>query len=117
MMAGVFLTRLALSLSLPALPLTIPPAYLALTGAVWGGLGLVVARGLFVGRRWARGATAALALAFVVWYWADRTLLVQTDYADRTWPSAAVASIVLLAGVGYLLTRSGTRRYLRRPNR
>lgn len=117
MLAGVFLVRLALSLSLPALPLTVPPAYLTLTGAVWGGLGLMVARGLFLGRRWASGATVALTLAFVTWYWADRLLLVRTDYSAQTWPAAAIASALLLAGVAYLLTRPGTRRYFRRPNR
>jgi hypothetical protein len=117
MLAGAFLVRLALSLSLPALPLTISPAYLALTGAVWGGLGLVVAAGLFLGRRWAAGAAAGVAVAFVIWYWVDRLLLVNTDYAARTWPSAAIASGLLLAAVAYLLTRPSTRRYLKENDR
>ncbi|HET7012067.1 MAG TPA: hypothetical protein VFI11_14925 [Anaerolineales bacterium] len=114
-LAAVFLVRLALSLSLPALPLTIPPAYLTITGAVWGGLGLLVGTGLLLGRRWAYRGVPLLAAALGAWYWADRLLLVQTDYAARSWPAAALASVLLLAVVVFLWTHPSARRYFRRP--
>jgi hypothetical protein len=114
-LAAVFLLRLALGLSLPDLPLTIPRAYLPVTGAVWGGLGLLVGVGLLLGRRWAHRGAAFLAAAFTLWYWLDRLFLVQTDYAARTWPAAALASAILLGLVAYLLTRPSTRWYFRRP--
>jgi hypothetical protein len=113
-LAAIFLVRLALGLSLPDLPLTIPRAYLPVTGAVWGGLGLLVGVGLLLGRRWAYRGAAFLAPALVVWYWLDRLFLVQTDYAARTWPAAALASVFLLGTVAYLLSRPSTRRYFRR---
>ena len=114
-LAAVFLARTALSLSLPALPLTVPPAYLTLTGALWGSVGLLAGLGLLAGRPWAYRGAAVLTPAFVIWYWADRLLLVRTDYASRTWPAAALASLLLLGLVASVLTRPSTRRYFRRP--
>ena len=114
-LAALSLVRLVLSLSLPPLPLTVPPAYLSITGAVGGGLGLAVGAGLIAGRRWAYRAAAFFAPALVVWYWADRLLLVRTDFAQRTWPMAALGSGILLGLVTYALTRPSTRRYFGRP--
>ena len=114
-LAALALVRLGLSLTLPPLPLTVPHAYLPITGAVWGGLGLAIGAGLLAGRRWAYRAAAFGAAALVVWYWADRLLLVRTDYAQRTWPAAALGSGILLGLVAYALTRPSTRRYFGRP--
>jgi hypothetical protein len=113
-LAAFFLARLALSLSLPALPLTVPRAYLSVTGAVWGGLGLAVGGGLLLGRRWAYPAAGFLAAGLTVWYWADRLLLVRTDYAQRSWPAALLVNAILLALVVYGWTHPSTRRYFGR---
>lgn len=114
-LAALSLLRLVLSLSLPPLPLTVPRAYLSFTGAVWGAVGLAVGAGLIAGRRWAYRAAAIAAPALVVWYWADRLLLVRTDYAQRTWPAAALVSGIFLGLVAYALTRPSARRYFGRP--
>jgi len=113
-LAALALLRLALSLSLPPLPLTVPPAYLSATGAVGGALGLAFGVGLLAGRRWAYNAAPLLAGALAVWYWTDRLLLVRTDYAQSTWPAAALGTVLLLALAGYAWTRPSTRRYFGR---
>jgi len=113
-LAALSLARLILSLSLPLLPLTVPPAYLTATGAIGVVLGLAVGIGLLAGRRWAYPSAAALTAVLTVWYWADRWLLVRTDYAQRTWPGAVVVTLILLALVAYAWSRPSTRRYFGR---
>lgn len=99
-LAMLQLARFGLSLSLPPLPLTIPPIYLTLTGAIWGVGGLAAAWALFTGRKWAPGFARWGLLAYAMWYWTDRLLLVRTDYARQTMPASIVMTIVLLvAGI------------------
>jgi hypothetical protein len=94
------LARFGLSLSLPPLPLTVPPLYLTLTGALWGVGALAAAWGLFSGRRWAPTFSRWGFAAYALWYWADRLLLVRSDYSNQSLP-ASLAITVLLLVVGY----------------
>ena len=73
------------------------PLYIALTGLFWGLAGLPVLYGLYLGRPWARGATAAAVTLYAVYYWLDR-LLVQSVPSRPNWPFA-LAITIYVAGL------------------
>jgi hypothetical protein len=82
------------------------PLYLALTGLVWGLVGLVLGWGLLRGRTWAPGFTRLVALAFLIYFWLDRLLLARQT---TNWPFAAVMSLLVLALVFWTLSRRKAR--------
>ncbi len=53
------------------------PLYLALTGALWGLIGVAPAVGLWFGYRWATLWSAAAALIYPLTYWIDRLWIAQ----------------------------------------
>ena len=109
--AAFYLARLVLGLALPDLPMSVPAWYLPLTGAIWGGLALVLGVGLWRGSRRAYRALFWLAPIFVAWYWMDRLLFVRSDFAQRSLPAALVMTI-LAAGLLYVaLTHRSARTY------
>lgn len=110
-LAAVYLTRLGASLSAPVLPLTVPLLYLSLTGGLWGGLGLVTAFGLWTGRPWAPAWARWTAVAFALWYWADRLLWAQSEFARHTRPLAAATTAFTLAVAWWGLGRPGIRHF------
>ncbi|MGD2253864.1 MAG: hypothetical protein PVF70_13195, partial [Anaerolineales bacterium] len=112
--SSLFLLRLAEALQTIPLPSVVPPWYFPLTGAIWGLGSLAAAVGLFLGWAWARPATLWGAGAFGLWYWADRLLLVQTDYAKRSWPSAAVLTLFFMTGLLWILNLPASRRFFRK---
>jgi hypothetical protein len=105
------LARFALAWSLPPLPLTVAPWYLALSGGVWGLLGLTAACGLFLGAGWAPGLTRWAGLALTAWHWGDRILFLRSDYARQSWPAALALSVMALGFVFWSLSRAGVRRF------
>jgi hypothetical protein len=114
MLSALFLARLLLGLRLPDLPSTVPRWYVPLTGAVWGSAALVTGVGLLAGMRWAAGAARLGATAFAAWAWADRLLLVHTDFALGSWPAAAAITLVALGLTFWALSRPHVRRYFGR---
>jgi hypothetical protein len=114
MLSALFLARLFLGLRLPDLPYTAPRWYLPLSGAVWGITALAAGSGLLAGRRWAPPVARAAAVAFAAWYWADRLMLVRTDFALRSWPAAAVITLAALGLVTWGLSRPSARGYFGR---
>jgi hypothetical protein len=111
--AAFYLARLVLSLGPPNLPLSVPAWYLPLTGAVWGGVALALGIGLL------RGSAQAYRLLFwavpiyLGWYWADRLLLVRSDFAQRSTPAALLMSALVLLLVSLALRRPSVRTYFR----
>jgi len=95
----------------PDLPLSVPQAYLVITGAVWGVAWVAVAVALFTGRRWAPRATLTIGAAFLLWSWGDRLLFVRSEYALRTLPFGLDVSILAGALVILVLRRPAVRRY------
>lgn len=81
------------------------PLYLALTGLIGGGVGLILAWGLWKGRGWAPRFTRLASLAYVVYYWLDRLLLSNTDSRRSNLPFSAGATLVLLVLVFWILSR------------
>ena len=109
--AAFYLARLVLSLALPRLPLSVPEWYLPLTGAVWGGAALVLGFGLLRGSRRAYRFLFWAVPLYLGWYWADRLLLVRSDFAQRSLPAALVMSAIAVALVALALTRPSVRMY------
>ena len=109
--AAFYLARLVLSLALPDLPLSVPEWYLPLTGAVWGGAALVLGSGLLRGSRRAYRFLFWAVPVYLGWYWADRLLLVRSDFAQRSLPAALVMSAIAVALVYLALTRRSVRMY------
>jgi hypothetical protein len=111
MVSAFGFARLALGLAMPDVPLTVPRWYLPLGGGVWGLGALVAACTLFRGASWAPVFLRVGALAFSAWYWADRLLLVHTDFARATWPAAAGLNALVLGCVFWGLGRLGVHRF------
>jgi len=109
--AAFYLARLVLSLALPDLPLSVPEWYLPLTGAVWGGAALVLGFGLLRGSQRAFRFLFWAVPVYLGWYWADRLLLVRSDFAQRSLPAALVMSAIAVALVTLALTRPSVRLY------
>ena len=110
-LAAFYLARLVLSLAPPDLPLSVPAWYLPLTGAIWGGVALVLGVGLLRGSRRAYRLLFWAAPIYLLWYWTDRLLFVRSDFAQRSLPAALVLSAVGLALVYLALTRPSARTY------
>ncbi len=109
--SAFYLARLVLSLSLPDLPLSVPDWYLPLTGALWATTGLALTFALWRGIRRAPRAARWAGVVYLSWVWADRLLLVRTDFAQRSlpwWALATVLGAVLFFGA---LSQPGVRRY------
>jgi hypothetical protein len=116
--AGLFfsafhLARLVLSLTSPPLPLSVPPWYLPLTGAIWGGLGMFLTIGLWRGSQKAYRWALWTIPAYLAWYWIDRLVFLRSDFAQTSRPAALAftgAALVLLLGA---LTRNSAREFFR----
>ena len=109
--AGLQITRLAAGLRLPDLPFQVPAWYVPLMGALWGGVALATAGGLFAGSPWAPSAARWSSLAYAAWYWADRLWFGQTDYTRRTWPFALAITILCLTVIFVTLNIQSVKRY------
>lgn len=112
-LSAFYLARLVLSLASPPLPLSVPSWYLPLTGALWGGLGLVLAIGLWRGSQKAYRWTLWTIPVYLAWYWIDRLAFLRSDFARSSHPAAlavTAAAVVLLLGA---LTRNSAREFFR----
>jgi hypothetical protein len=72
------------------------PLYLAITGGVWGGVGLVALVWMALRRPWYRLVGMAAALVFALTYWIDRLLFVRPGGSN-----APFAVLVTLLGLAY----------------
>lgn len=110
-MSAFGFARGALALGIPELPLSVPPVYLVVAGGTWGLAGLAMGLGLLRGTRWAPAFTRAATFALAAWYWADRLLLARSDYLQRSWPAAAVMSLLAVAAAFWVLGRPAAKTF------
>ena len=90
--------------------LPISPADLALSGLGWAGIGLVLAWGLWRGWPWVLRLAPWAALAYSLYYWADRLLLSSKGSASN-WPFAAGLNALMLVLVVWTLFQPRTRAF------
>lgn len=71
------------------------PFYLALSGFLWGIIGLAAAVGVWLRQRWALILLGCAVTSFTLWYWLDRAFLSANPAANTNW----LFGLVLSAGV------------------
>jgi hypothetical protein len=91
--------------------LPVSPAYLAVTGLVWGTLGLLAAWRLWQGQAWARWFGLAFIILFLVYYWVDRLFLPGYPGRNSNWQFAAGMNFLLIALSVWILTRPKAKRF------
>ena len=89
------------------------PAYLALTGAVYGLSGLAVALALWFGWRKAGRLGRGMVIFYFAWFWIDKMLISQNPASKINWPFAAIVSLLTLGLVLGGLWLGPVRQYLR----
>jgi hypothetical protein len=105
------------ALQLPDLPYAAPRAYFILRSGLWAAWGLIAALGGFFGRPWAPALLRAGGACLAVWYWADRLLLTQTEFARLGTPLRAAATLAGLGALLWILGRPDSRRYFEENRR
>jgi len=87
------------------------PAYLALTGLVWGVVGLSLTWGIWQGQSWAPLFTGLAMLTYSVYYWVDRLLMPGNTDRNSNWPFAASVNLLVLAWGFWILSRRKSRNF------
>jgi hypothetical protein len=92
---------------LSTLPLSLPPAYLLASNAVWALVFGLLGWGLWRLREWARRGTLAAVSAYVALGWLERLVWARSDYARTSVPFflALHAAWLLLVWVALLRRR------------
>ena len=112
--AVVYLIRFALAIinwELLTELLPISPAYLAVSGLVWGVALPPLAWGLWRGQRWARRWTMIALLVFSLYYWCDRLLMPGYPGRNVNWLFSAGVNLLLLAWSWWILSRPKARAF------
>ena len=84
---------------------SVSPAYLMLTGLVFGLAGIPVTLGLWFGKPWTPAAVRRLAAALAAYYWLDFLFFVVSDASRGSWPFAAGTTVLVLGWVYWILSR------------
>jgi hypothetical protein len=113
-LAATYLARLAQTLllweQLGAL-LPFSPLYLALSGLVWGLVGLALAPGVWFGAAWAPRFVRWAAPLFSAYYWLEYIILVEHAGRSPNWPFLATLNLALLIWGFWVLSRRKTKRF------
>lgn len=81
--------------------------YLLSSGLIWGTLWLLLAWGLWLGKRWARRGTLIVTPIYGLYYWLDRLLLRRNNLYDIPfWLATTLLVLLFIFGV---LTRPKVR--------
>ena len=103
-------------LSLPDLNLSVSRGYLFLKNGVWGLIGIFPTAALFFGWPRALQWTRGVALLIGIWYWIDRWLCVRSDFTRRSWPAAAISTVVIIVVIFWITYRKTVQAYYRENN-
>ncbi|HVN54031.1 MAG TPA: hypothetical protein VMT46_06845 [Anaerolineaceae bacterium] len=85
------------------------PLYLAVGGAVWGSLGILVALALAAGSRSGPLLAQGAVLFFLLTYWVDRLISVWIGNPFANWPILLVLSLAAAGLTFWLVTRPANR--------
>lgn len=113
-LAVLHLTRLEQSLARwEFLETTLPfsPIYLAINGAFWGLVGLVLTWALWFGKEWSPKLLSLAALLFTASYWFERVALSGSPNRNINWPFAAGLNLLVLVFIFWQIQRKKVRRY------
>ena len=72
------------------------PLYLAVTGGLWGLVGLLALIWMLLDRPWSRLVGLAAALLFALTYWIDQLFIANRDSAGANLPFAALFTLLCL---------------------
>ena len=100
-----YLSELLSSVEIPS----IFPAYLAVSGLVWGLVGLLLAWGIWKGESWAPRFLFAVLLVYSAYYWIDRLFLSGYPQRISNWPFALSVNLLILLWSVWVMTRQRTR--------
>lgn len=117
-LAGLNLNRLVQSLlqwDFLRTLLPISPVYLAVSGLIWGGVGLTLFVGLWSGQPWVPGLARWGSLAFFLYSWLDRYLLENPATWRFKTPFFIGATVLTLGLVFWILSRPKVKLFFRRP--
>jgi hypothetical protein len=92
------------------LPLTLPPAYLIATSALWAVIFGGLAVGLWRLREWARRGTLVALALYLALGWVERLVFGRSDYSRVTMPFYAAAHLLSLTLVWTVLLARRVRR-------
>ena len=96
--------------------LPVSVAYLAVTGLVWGALGLLATWRLWQGQAWAPWFGLFFIISFSGYYWIDRLLLPGYPGRNSNWQFSAVLNLLLIALSVWILTQPKAKRFFEATN-
>jgi hypothetical protein len=90
----------------------VPTLYLVISGAVWSGVGIITATGLFSGKKWALFATRIAVILYSAYYWFDRLVVADRSIIAHRWHFALGLTSLLLVFTIWILARQKTKSFL-----
>ena len=99
---------------LATLPVSVPFVYMAATGLIWTVAGILLAVGLFFGRRWSFRLAKANLVIYTAYYWSDRLLIAEPAAIMVRWPFALGLTIVLWIFTFWVLSHPKTHLFLKK---
>ena len=100
--------------SLENLPLTISPIYLAGDSLLWCISGIILAGGLWIGKRWASPAVMILSFLYSLVFWADRIWIAEPEGLAQRWPINLLLTIIGLSVIALILSRRSSQDYFQK---
>jgi hypothetical protein len=99
---------------LATLPVGVPFVYMAATGLIWTAAGILLAVGLFFGRRWSFRLAKASVMLYTAYYWSDRLLIAEPAAIMVRWPFALGLTAALWMFTFWVLSRPNTHTFLKK---
>jgi uncharacterized membrane protein YuzA (DUF378 family) len=96
---------------LQSLSPALPTLYLAITGLIWGLLGVVLVWGLFLGRSWSPKLMQITGALYAAYYWFDRFVMADPSAISSRWPFALGLTSILLVYTFWIFSRPKTRQF------
>ena len=98
---------------LAQLNLSVSPAYLGVSGLVWGAALGATAAGLWRLRPWGRWLALGAVSLYHLYAWVNRLMFDTSIYARQVWPWEALVSVLAVGLTWGILWRPGVRRVFR----